>query len=71
MEKLTEFMASRGLSQQAFAALVGIQQGTVSHWLTGRYSPSAELARQVEQRTGGALRASDLRPDLFGDGAAA
>lgn len=66
METLHTYMKSHGLTQQAFARLVGTTQGSVSNWLVGRARISAETARQIERATDGAVRASDLRPDVFG-----
>lgn len=66
METLHTYMKSHGLTQQAFAQLVGTTQGSVSNWLIGRARISAETARQIERATNGAVRACDLRPDVFG-----
>jgi DNA-binding transcriptional regulator YdaS (Cro superfamily) len=66
METLHAYLKTNGLTQQAFAQLVGTTQGSVSNWLIGRARISAETARQIERATGGGLKAADLRPDVFG-----
>jgi DNA-binding transcriptional regulator YdaS (Cro superfamily) len=65
METLHAFMKTNNLTQQAFAELVGTTQGSVSNWLIGRARISAETARQIERATEGAVKAADLRPDVF------
>jgi DNA-binding transcriptional regulator YdaS (Cro superfamily) len=53
-----------------FAARLGVCSAMVSHWLHGRHRVTAERAKQIEQVTGGAVTAAELRPDIFGDRAA-
>lgn len=54
-------------SQSALARLVGVRQNSIWAALQkGRVS--AELAIRIERALGGAVRAQDLRPDLFGGG---
>lgn len=51
--------------QQGLAAATGYTQQAVSKWLsTGKVS--AEAAKKIEKATGGAVKAADLRPDIFG-----
>lgn len=60
-----------GLSQSEFATLLTdhgfyATQGLVSHWETGRRTPTAEWAMRMEAVTKGKLKKSQLRPDLWG-----
>jgi len=65
METLHAYMKSNNLTQQAFAEMVGLTQGTVSQWLKGQTRVSAENARLIERATSGAVKAAELRPDVF------
>lgn len=51
-------------SQAATAAALGVKQGTVSGWVRGLHGCTAEVALKAEYVTGGAIKASDLRPSL-------
>lgn len=62
---LLDYIKHRGLSQAELADLVGVSQGMVSHWLTGRKAISAERAKQIEHATAGFVRRHELRPDIF------
>ncbi len=66
METIRTYLKNNNLTQQAFAELVGTTQGSVSSWVLGRVRICAETARQIERRTNGAIRAAELRPDVFG-----
>ena len=57
-------------SQAEFAKAVGKTQGHVSQWLI-RGRVSAETAVEIEIGTGGKIKRSQLRPDLFGKASAA
>lgn len=67
MESLRKFINAPGMGQTRAAALFGVSQGLVSHWLNGRKRITAERAKQIETATGGAVSRADLRPDLFAD----
>jgi DNA-binding transcriptional regulator YdaS (Cro superfamily) len=62
---IPDYLADRSLSQQAFAALVGVTQSRVSQWISGERVP-AERVLAIEFATAGAVTRYDLRPDLFG-----
>ncbi len=49
-----------------FARQLGVSKGQVSHWMQDRQIPSAQMARRIEQATGGTLTRETLRPDIFG-----
>jgi len=57
----------RGRTQSELAERLGVTQGAVSHWVTGRARVPAEMARAIERITGGEVTRVDLRPDLFDD----
>lgn len=62
---LLDYIKHRRISQAELAELVGVSQGMVSHWLTGRKAITPERAKQIEHATGGAVRRHELRPDIF------
>ncbi len=61
-----DLFADRG-RQAGLASAVGVSQGMVSGWLTGRYEVTLEAAIKIEEATAGAVSSHDLRPDIFGD----
>lgn len=63
---LTDYLQKHRLSQAQFAERLGVSQGMVWQWLAGRSRVTAERAVQIETATRKAVRARDLRPDLFG-----
>lgn len=42
MQQLRRFLEQRELTQEAFADQVGVTQGQVSNWLTGKKRPSLD-----------------------------
>lgn len=52
-------------SQSELAHALGVTQGTISHWLTGRVRVPAERVIPIEQATGGKVTRQELRPDLY------
>lgn len=60
------FLAAKGLSQEAFAKQLGVSQGLVWQWLSGKTRITAERAKEIEDATEGAVTRQDLRPDIFG-----
>lgn len=53
-------------SQRALAKLAGVSQPAVHKWVKGLSSPGLKASVQIERATNGAVRCSDLRPDIFG-----
>ncbi len=52
-ERIAALRARLGMSQAAFARLLGVRQQTVSEWETGRYAPrgaSLSILRIAEER---------------------
>lgn len=61
--KLTQYLENT--SQEEFAKAIGVTQGLVSHWVTGRTRIPAERVLTIEQATGGLVTRHELRPDLY------
>lgn len=62
--QIKNYRTKANLSQAEFARLVGVSQGQINHWETGRQRPGAGMALVIHQVTHGELTASELRPDL-------
>lgn len=62
--ELTEYIESNG-GQTAFAERIGVSQGLVWQWINGKTRITAERATEIEQKTDGAVKRHELRPDLF------
>lgn len=61
--KLDQYLKTT--SQDAFAQALGVSQGLVSHWVTGRARIPAERVLTIEAATGGQVTRHELRPDLY------
>jgi len=59
MERLAQYLHANHLTQTRLAGRLGVSQATISRLLSGKSQPSAELARRIEDETGGAVRAYD------------
>lgn len=46
-EVLKEYLRENNLTQEAFAALVGVKQSQVSEWIKGKAKPGYENLRQM------------------------
>ena len=64
MDALSTYLNSERMTGREFAARVGCAESYVTMVKGGRRRFSLAMAMQIEQRTGGKLRAVDLRPDL-------
>ena len=64
MDALLTYMRREGLNQREFAELVGCAPSYIALVKAGLRKFGLPMAMQIEQRTGGKLRAVDLRPDL-------
>jgi DNA-binding XRE family transcriptional regulator len=60
---IAEYLDQSGLTQVAFAQLIGVTQSTVAFWLHTK-PPTIERCIQIEKATGGKVRCEDLRPDV-------
>jgi DNA-binding transcriptional regulator YdaS (Cro superfamily) len=59
--KLGRFLAERRLSQDAFAAEIGVTRVSVSHWVHGRRIPYPRHIIAIDRATGGEVSADDFR----------
>lgn len=62
--KLTEFLKTT--TQSALAEKLGVSQGLIHQWISGKTRITAERAIDVEEKTNKQITRQDLRPDLFG-----
>ena len=54
-------------SQSELARVLGVRQSVVHYWLNeSKRGVPAEYCNPIEKATGGAVKASQLRPDLWG-----
>lgn len=53
--RIPDYLTSVGLSQGDFAGLLGVTQGQVSHWITGRSRMLLDTALKIEKITKGAV----------------
>lgn len=54
-EALKTWMAASGVTQAAFAARLGVSQGVVSMWASGRSIPSRQNIAAIAAATDGAV----------------
>jgi DNA-binding transcriptional regulator YdaS (Cro superfamily) len=64
MNKFHAFLDQVGAS--ALAKELGVSEGAISHWRSGRHQMSPTRCRQIETISRGAITVHDLRPDVFG-----
>lgn len=64
-EILRGYRLKHGISPDEFAKCLGIAEPTLRSLENGTRAITAERAKEIEERTAGALKRSDLRPDLF------
>lgn len=62
--KLHEYLETT--TQDALAKRIGVTQGTVHQWVSGKLPISAERAADIERATDGKVTRIELRPDVFG-----
>ena len=53
MDKLKEYLARLGVTQNRFAQEIGVEQATVSRLVNGIIRPGIDLAVRIESATGG------------------
>lgn len=63
--KITEYLEKYGMTHRDFAAMIGVTEGMVSHYVTGRHLPKVETALRIERLTDGDIRREDMMPALF------
>ncbi len=54
-------------TQTELARRLGVTQGLVHQWVTGKTRITAERCRDIERVTEGKVTRGELRPDIFGD----
>lgn len=57
--KLKEWLSKEGLTQEAFAKLLGSDQGHVSDLVRGKVRPRLDSVARIEEVTKGVVRAQD------------
>ncbi|MEX3628444.1 MAG: YdaS family helix-turn-helix protein [Burkholderia sp.] len=57
-------------TQTDLAHRLGVTQGLVHQWVTGKTRITAERAVEIEKATGGQVTRQKLRPEIFGTAAA-
>ena len=62
---IKSYLETKELSQEQFAKDIGVTQGLVWQWLNGRTRITPERAKQIEEKTGGAIGKHELCPDVF------
>ncbi|MDR8087816.1 helix-turn-helix domain-containing protein [Burkholderia gladioli] len=64
---LSTYLSSRKVTQSAFAVRLGVSQGLIYQWLTGRRPVSADKCVAIERATDGEVTRRDLRPNDWRD----
>lgn len=52
MNKIAEVRKSKGVTQQTLAQAVGVTQGAVAHWESGRRQPPLAMLRKIAEALG-------------------
>lgn len=58
--RLAQYLTDQNLTDEAFAALVGVSQSQISRLKRGISRPSWETVAAIERATGGAVTISDF-----------
>ena len=58
--RLSDFLLRKGLSQVEFAALIGVDQATVSRYVTGDRLPSLPVSLRIREVTKGWVKPDDF-----------
>jgi len=59
---LRAYLKKHGLSQSAFAGKIGVTQGAVGHWVTGRHPVTPKWASRIVSKTRGEVTLHDIYP---------
>lgn len=62
---LIAYLKKHKISQEAFAASLGVSKGLVWQWLNGRTRITGDWAVAIERVTGGEVKRQQLRPELY------
>lgn len=60
---ITEYLAREGLSHAEFARRLGVEQSTVSRWVSGERRPEWPQLARLRKVTGGAVQPNDFLED--------
>lgn len=52
MNKIAEVRKAKGFTQQALADALGLTQGAVAHWESGRRQPPLAMLRRIAEALG-------------------
>jgi transcriptional regulator with XRE-family HTH domain len=63
---LSDYLSQPGITQSKLATSLGVSQGLVHQWASGKTRITAERAIAIEAATDGLVTKYDLRPDIFG-----
>jgi DNA-binding transcriptional regulator YdaS (Cro superfamily) len=61
--RLREFLRTTATPQGRFAARIGVQQATVSRYVSGEQIPSTPIVIRIRDLTEGAVGLDDWRPE--------
>jgi hypothetical protein len=56
---LSAWLRARGMKSGAFGKLIPAKKDVISMILTGKRKPKPEIAKKIEQLTGGDIKAAD------------
>lgn len=59
---LSNYLASKKITQASFAVRLGVSQGLIYQWLTGRRPIAIDKCVAIERATDGEVGRRDLRP---------
>jgi transcriptional regulator with XRE-family HTH domain len=62
MHKLTKFRHTEDLTMLQTAELLGVSEGIISYWESGRRTPRLYHIRKIEKLTDGVVTADDWEP---------
>ena len=58
--KLKDYMKTEGLTERKMADSFGVSQQYINYIVRGKRNPSLEMARIIEEKTGGVVTTEDL-----------
>ena len=61
--RLGEYLRSVNVSQRRFAALLGVQQATISRYVSGEQIPSTPIVLKIRDLSKGAVALDDWLPE--------
>lgn len=51
MQALSDYMDRKGLTQVDMSRLLGVSQGQLNNWLTGKRKPSGRSLKRIAEKT--------------------